>query len=55
MLKSAILNFGENMQILSHRGYWKNENEKNSFQAFKNSFSKMHGLETDIRDWGGGL
>ncbi|MFQ6343008.1 hypothetical protein [Campylobacter sp. VTCC 70190] len=42
------------MQILSHRGYWKNKEEKNSIVAFERSLTKMYGLETDLRDNGGG-
>lgn len=38
------------MKILSHRGYWKTIEEKNSVQAFKRSFELGFGTETDIRD-----
>lgn len=43
------------MLILSHRGYWKNHNEKNSEQAFKRSFDLGFGIETDVRDYCGKL
>ncbi len=43
------------MKILSHRGYWKTEEEKNTAIAFKRSFSLGYGTETDIRDSGGKL
>ncbi|MFG6652729.1 hypothetical protein ACGYN7_08905 [Campylobacter jejuni] len=42
------------MKILSHRGYWKNKQEKNSIAAFDRSFLNSYGLETDLRDVGGG-
>jgi hypothetical protein len=43
------------MIILSHRGYWKNENEKNIPISFERSFSLSFGTETDIRDYKGEL
>ena len=43
------------IKILSHRGYWKKVEEKNTIQAFENSFSHGFGLETDIRDLNGKL
>ena len=43
------------MQILSHRGYWKTSDEKNTIKAFKRSFSMGYGTETDIRDYNGQL
>lgn len=43
------------INILSHRGYWKKESEKNSELAFKRSFSLGFGTETDIRDFNGEL
>jgi hypothetical protein len=43
------------MKILSHRGYWKVDEEKNTEIAFKRSFSLGFGTETDIRDFGGRL
>jgi len=43
------------MKIISHRGYWKEEKEKNSSKAFERSFSLNFGTETDIRDFDGNL
>jgi len=43
------------MNILSHRGYWKEESEKNQTEAFERSFSLDFGVETDIRDYKGEL
>ena len=43
------------MIILSHRGYWKSEDEKNKTIAFERSFSLGFGTETDIRDYNGNL
>ncbi len=41
------------MRILSHRGYWKSESEKNQPAAFVRSFTLGFGTETDVRDaWG---
>lgn len=41
--------------ILSHRGYWLKEKEKNTIKAFERSFSLGFGTETDIRDFNGEL
>lgn len=38
------------MQILSHRGFWKEPKEKNSIAAIDGSFREGFGLETDVRD-----
>ena len=43
------------MIILSHRGYWKTAEEKNTDVAFHRSFSLGFGTETDVRDWQGDL
>jgi len=43
------------MIILSHRGYWKESNEKNFPIAFERSFSLGFGTETDVRDYKGEL
>jgi hypothetical protein len=43
------------MQILSHRGYWKKPEEKNSELAFRRSFELGFGTETDFRDFNGQL
>lgn len=39
------------MKIISHRGFWKSADEKNSLVAFKRSFSLGYGTETDVRDF----
>lgn len=39
------------MKILSHRGYWKNEEEKNTETAFRRSFLLAFGAEIDVRDF----
>lgn len=41
--------------ILSHRGFWLNNEEKNTLKAFERSFSNGFGTETDIRDYNGDL
>lgn len=38
------------MKILSHRGYWKKPEEKNTKVAFNRSFDSGFGTETDVRD-----
>jgi glycerophosphoryl diester phosphodiesterase len=38
------------MIVLSHRGYWKVVQEKNTRSAFERSFSMGLGTETDVRD-----
>jgi len=43
------------MKILSHRGYWKTEEEKNKNVAFVRSFAQGFGTETDVRDFNGRL
>jgi hypothetical protein len=43
------------MKILSHRGYWKSEDEKNTKIAFERFFQLGFGTETDIRDLNGEL
>lgn len=43
------------MEIISHRGYWKDATEKNKLIAFKNSFLIGTGTETDFRDYKGEL
>ena len=43
------------MEIISHRGYWFKNSEKNSDSAFQRSFSLNFGTETDIRDFDGKL
>jgi len=41
--------------IISHRGFWTDELEKNSIWAFEKSFLEGFGTETDIRDFHGEL
>ena len=43
------------MRIISHRGYWIKDSEKNTVSAFERSFSLNYGTETDIRDFDGEL
>jgi len=43
------------MIILSHRGYWKTTQEKNTKIAFDRSFTLSFGTETDLRDRDGKL
>ena len=43
------------MIILSHRGYWKKAEEKNTLQSFNYTINKGFGTETDIRDFDGQL
>lgn len=43
------------IQIISHRGFWKNKSEQNSESAFFRSLSEGYGIETDIRDYKGNL
>lgn len=43
------------MNILSHRGYWKLPEEKNTEIAFQRSFALGFGTETDFRDLNGQL
>lgn len=38
------------MKVLSHRGWWKDPQERNSKQAFVRSFEAGFGTETDVRD-----
>lgn len=41
------------MIVISHRGYWKSLQEKNSEAAFIRSFKLDLGTETDLRDFNG--
>lgn len=43
------------MNIISHRGYWQVDAEKNREAAFERSFSLGFGTETDVRDRNGEL
>ncbi|KJF85819.1 hypothetical protein [Photobacterium phosphoreum] len=41
------------MEIIAHRGYWLESQEKNSFKAFERAISNGFGIETDLRDYHG--
>lgn len=43
------------MLIISHRGFWLSDSEKNKEEAFKRSFLLGYGTETDVRDFNGNL
>ncbi len=43
------------MKIISHRGYWKRDEEKNTLSAFRRSFCLEFGTELDVRDYCGRL
>ncbi|MBU3888376.1 hypothetical protein FM996_10510 [Methylosinus sporium] len=43
------------MQILSHRGWWRSPEEKNSAVAMQRAFAAGFGVETDVRDCDGAL
>jgi glycerophosphoryl diester phosphodiesterase len=43
------------MEIISHRGYWSTDNDKNSEVSFRRSFFCGYGTETDVRDCNGEL
>jgi glycerophosphoryl diester phosphodiesterase len=38
------------IEIIAHRGFWKNESEKNQSIAFERAFQNGFGVETDVRD-----
>ena len=38
-----------NIKILAHRGFWKEETEKNTKIAFERAFNSGFGIETDPR------
>lgn len=43
------------MNILAHRGFWHEVEEKNTLAAFERAFVNGYGIETDIRDYKGDL
>lgn len=43
------------MEILAHRGFWHDKNERNSLKSLFKGLDKGYGLETDIRDLNGQL
>ncbi|EOZ3523633.1 hypothetical protein Q9Q49_06045 [Campylobacter upsaliensis] len=42
------------MQILAHRGFWREKKEQNSLASLAKAFEMGFGIETDLRDGGGG-
>ncbi len=38
------------MKILAHRGFWRDEKERNTLDAIKRAFDSGFGIETDLRD-----
>ena len=38
------------INIISHRGFWKEKKEQNTLESFKKAFQSGFGVETDIRD-----
>jgi hypothetical protein len=43
------------LNIIAHRGYWLNASEKNTTLAFSRALQHGFGIETDFRDFDGGL
>lgn len=43
------------IEILSHRGLWRESDQKNSMEAFHLAFAEGFGVETDVRDCCGRL
>jgi len=43
------------MIVISHRGHWLNRGEQNQESAFRRSFDRGFGIETDVRDAAGTL
>jgi hypothetical protein len=43
------------LDIIAHRGYWIEQNEKNSVGAFKLALEHGFGIETDLRDFNGNV
>ncbi|EEU7820833.1 hypothetical protein ACPX04_001201 [Campylobacter upsaliensis] len=43
------------MQILAHRGFWREKNEQNTLASLAKAFEMGFGIETDLRDGGGNL
>ncbi|MEB2817350.1 hypothetical protein Q9Q47_05550 [Campylobacter upsaliensis] len=42
------------MEILAHRGFWREKKEQNSLASLAKAFEMGFGIETDLRDGGGG-
>ena len=43
------------MNLLAHRGFWFNPEEKNTREAYRRAFAAGYGIELDVRDRNGGL
>lgn len=43
------------MNIISHRGFWREPSEKNTIAAFRRTVADGYGTETDVRDLAGRL
>lgn len=43
------------VQILAHRGYWKEKSKQNTLGSFRSALDQGVGLETDFRDYNGQL
>ena len=43
------------LNIIAHRGYWDNPQEKNTSEAFLRAFENNFGIETDFREFSGQL
>lgn len=43
------------MEILAHRGYWREQEERNSMESLIRALDNGFGIETDIRDYNGKL
>jgi hypothetical protein len=41
------------LDIIAHRGFWLESNQKNSIEAFKLALNNGFGIETDLRDFNG--
>lgn len=43
------------MNILAHRGWWQDKDERNSLRAIERALAAGYGVETDIRDCAGAI
>lgn len=43
------------IKIITHRGFWMDKSEQNTLLSFHRSFVNGYGIETDLRDFNGGL
>lgn len=39
------------MELIAHRGFWSEDEEKNTLYAFEKAFKRGYGVETDLRDY----